>query len=424
MDLFSTSPTQIVIESSTTHQYNPISVLNDGAPIEFLIPSSNEEYIDGSSITVHTRVKIVRGDDGTPMLDDSQVGPINLIGHTMWSDVEVTIQNTRVNPSDGCYAYKAYIPTLLGYGNDAKKSQLQSALYYKDSAWALNNNNPVPNGCENHGIKQRWALMHPGAIELENKIFCDLFMQPKLILDKIPIKIKLTQNKSSFCLMTNQPNRLYKLVVVDCYITCRKVKVSGSAYLAHNNTLDTGNANYNIRRTAIKTFTIPRGQLSSVHENVFTGQLPARLVFGLVSNTGFNGSYAENALNFHHYDIKEFNVTVDGVQGLIIKPIKLDVTNGIYLDGYMSLFSATGQLSKNTGIDIQRNEYLGGYTLFAFDLSPDMSEDDNVNLIKSGSIRLSIQFGTVTPHTINVITFSEHESVIEINKNRDVILDY
>ena len=63
--------------------------------------------------------------------------------------------------------------------------------------------------------------------------------------------------------------------------------------------------------------------------------------------------------------------------------------------------------------------------LFAFDLTPDLSEGGNhFNLVKQGNLRLEIQFAQPLPNTINVITYAEFENIIEIDKSRNVIFDY
>jgi len=43
-----------------------------------------------------------------------------------------------------------------------------------------------------------------------------------------------------------------------------------------------------------------------------------------------------------------------------------------------------------------REEYSNGYCLYAFDLTADLTEDDYFNLVKQGSVRLSMQFAHST----------------------------
>ena len=76
---------------------------------------------------------------GVDLTDDAAVGPRNLFLHSMFSQVDVSLNGTLITPSTNTYPYRAMIETLLSYGEDAKKSQLSSALFYKDVAgkWML-----------------------------------------------------------------------------------------------------------------------------------------------------------------------------------------------------------------------------------------------------------------------------------------------
>jgi hypothetical protein len=90
----------------------------------------------------------------------------------------------------------------------------------------------------------------------------------------------------------------------------------------------------------------------------------------------------------------------------------------------MSLFSGTGKQQKVEGTDIARSDFDGGYALYAFDLTPDMSDDGHFNLTRDGSVRIDMKFGTALAQTINVIVYAEFENVIEIDRNRAIIFDY
>ena len=54
---------------------------------------------------------------------------------------------------------------------------------------------------------------------------------------------------------------------------------------------------------------------------------------------------------------------------------------------YYSLFTGTNKTGRDEGIYLNRYEYDNGYTLFAFDLTPDLSADGgHLNLIKEGNL--------------------------------------
>lgn len=70
-------------------------------------------------------------------------------------------------------------------------------------------------------------------------------------------------------------------------------------------------------------------------------------------------------------------------------------------------------------------DYAAGNTMFAFDLSPDLSASEpHWNLQKIGSLRLHIKFATPLAAPINAIVYAEFQNLMEIDKNRNVIVDY
>ena len=91
---------------------------------------------------------------------------------------------------------------------------------------------------------------------------------------------------------------------------------------------------------------------------------------------------------------------------------------------YQTLFQGTNNLHKDQGIRIDREDFAPGYTLFAFDLWPDASDEAHLNLVRHGSERLELQFQTALPNTANLIVYGEWDSMLEITKSRHVVLDF
>ena len=69
--------------------------------------------------------------NGNNLTADALVGPVNLFMHSMFAQVDISL-NGNLIASTNTYPYRAMIETLLSYGEDAKTSQLTSALFYKD----------------------------------------------------------------------------------------------------------------------------------------------------------------------------------------------------------------------------------------------------------------------------------------------------
>jgi len=423
LDIFAVPPTQTSVLQAEYIEYQPLTSIAGNAPIEFSIIGTGENYIDLANVLLYVRAKIVRNNDAN-LQADSTVGPVNLMLHSMFSQVDVSLNDTLISSSTNTYPYRAMLETLLSYGEDAKKSQLTSEMFYKDNAGRMNEvvraaaDDHVPN----EGLSQRRALVAVSReFDMMGRLHSDMFMQDRYLLNEVGVKIKLIRSRDNFCLMGAADG---KLVVTHASLFVRKVKLSPSVFLAHAKALESNTAKYPIKRVVCKSFAIPAQYLDSNHEKLFSGQLPTRIVIGIVDNRAFNGSREFNPFNFHHYNLSEISVYLDGHQQYALKPLQPDYPGGLYVRTYNSLFAGTNKLNRDEGNFITREDYPNGYCLYAFDLTADLAEDDYFNLVKSGSVRLSMKFSQPLPHTVSVVAYAEFDNIVEIDRDRNLLVDF
>src|SRR5215469_2426257 len=154
LDIFAVPSTQTSIESGSVVEYNPIASIAQGSPIEFNISGSGQDYLDLANTQLYVKAQILRANNDAIDNTDA-VGPVNLLLHSLFSEVDITLNDTLITSSNNTYAYRSYLETLLSYSPAAKKSQLTSALYYKDTADHLEDANPNHADTQNVGLKKR-----------------------------------------------------------------------------------------------------------------------------------------------------------------------------------------------------------------------------------------------------------------------------
>jgi hypothetical protein len=277
---------------------------------------------------------------------------------------------------------------------------------------------------DNAGLVSRSGFFRNSrVVDMLDKLHIDLCFQERFIPADVGFRIRLVRNKDAFCLMSNNVNATYKIQIVDCKLYVRKVRLSPSVFVAHAKALEIGNAKYPVNRVVCKTFTVPQGNLDFSQENLFSGVLPTRLVVGLVDNDAYNGTFPKNPYNFKNYNMTQLKLYLDGQQQNF-NPIDMDFENNQYIRGFLSIYQGSGKLGKDEGIDINRDDFSRGFTLVAWDLTPDLAEHDHLNLTKEGTVRLDAKFRVALPNTINVIVYAEFESIIEIDRNKNILCDY
>ena len=82
-------------------------------------------------------------------------------------------------------------------------------------------------------------------------------------------------------------------------------------------------------------------------------------------------------------------------------------------------------LSGDRGLPISREEYGKGYTLFAWDMTPDLSSDyDHFCDLNKGNVRIELKFESALTNTVNVILYGEYDNILEITEQRSIQYDY
>ena len=420
LDIFTIPPTQTSIETGGYVEYFPLAVINQSTNIEFNILNKNgAEYIDLSNTYVSVRAKIVTN-DGKVLPDIAKCAPINNWVHSLFSQIDISLNGTLVTSSENTYPYKAYLETLLTYDAEAKQSQLTAGMFYKDTAHKMDQLEG------NVGMKQRQTrAAQSHEIDMIGRLHCDIMNMNRYLLNGVDVKLRLVKSKDAFNIFVPTTDQTsYKTVITHMSVFVRKCTLNPSALLAHSRVLSANvTAKYPLKRVSVRPYSIPAGSLSSTQDNLFLNQIPNRIIIGLVDSDTYNGHFQKNPFNFKHYGLNFISLYVNGNQHPRT-PVQPNFNEKHFARSFYSLFSELGLANKNEGNGLDISEYDGGNTLYAFDLSPSILDGNQVELIKSGSVRIELKFDKALTQSVHVIVYAELDSMIEITKGREVVTDY
>jgi hypothetical protein len=326
-----------------------------------------------------------------------------------------------VTPSVNTYPYKAYIETLLSSGPGAHNSHKTCEGWYQDGPG--NFSDVDAQNTTNQGLIARTQLAATSApFELIGRPHVDVFQQDRYLLPGVDMSLKLTRSPSAFHLMSDAND--YKLVILDACIKIRRVKLSPGFELETIKKLNDGHkAKYPLRRGIVHSFTVSNGMQSFNKENVLSGQLPRRLIIGMVRNNAYNGLRNRNPYEFEHFNITSLVVS-DGNQNFPSQPYKLNFTTNTYMHAYHDLVTSLGIANSDKAVGFDRKQYKNGHVLFGFDLTADMSEGAHVDPIRYGNIRIEGNFSAALAQAVNVIVYAEYDNVMQIDRSRNVMCDF
>ncbi|XP_064625917.1 uncharacterized protein F54H12.2-like [Lineus longissimus] len=413
LELFQLPPTQTALASNKFEAFNPLTSLEHGGPLEYKIHVGDEYYVDPRHVYLYMQAKIVQN-NGDLLVDDEEykvnvpdpdnpgetkeetrnrvpdksvVFPVNNLIGSCFKQVEVFLNNKQVGSSDSLYHYRHYLECLLSYS---------SARY-------------------------KWTR-YSKSVETMGKIHSELFEQDKLLLNKMSLSIKMHINDPSVFLMAKGVTNQYKLLIEKAVLYVNVKKVSSNVRLSHEERLLKSNAKYPMRKVNMRFFSRGANRADLSEPNLVNGELPSKIVIGLVRTDAFNGNLGLNPFNFENFNVSQIGLRRNG-QSIPYEPLQFDFEEDNYFMGYFSMMFGTNLWSSNISNGISMESYKNGFTLYGFNLTPDDSSGLNWNLVESGNISLDIRLKRPSDHSITIMAYLESDAVMEIESSRNIIYD-
>ena len=342
--------------------------------------------------------------------------PVNNIMHSLFSRVDLSLQDRTLSNSDDCYPYEAYIKTLL-MTTDEEKRSLESQGYFDEGGNIIGEKDWYQT--DSQSLKTRGKLFDESKeVDLTGNICSPVMNMSKLLPYGIGLAITLHPSKDKFCLLSpmTEPKPDYKIVITKASLSVCTVEVAPEIAFAHSQILETTPAIFPYNKIEVKKFTLSSGIFSSSINDPFQGRIPSELIIGLVKDSSQNGSYDESPFKFEHANLNFLSVTVDG------KPMGIDPIqpkygdrpeDGSYMDAYRTLNGVNGDDKINP---IRRMEYPNGRVLYRF--HEEFDKDDSVK--KMGNMTVSFRFDKALERGMCVIMHATFPSGIKVDKSRAV----
>jgi hypothetical protein len=312
---------------------------------------------------------------------------------------------------------------LFNFNQTAKESHLTSCLFYMDEASKFEDSTGA-------GIVKRKEFVQASAeVDLFGRINCDVLNSSKYLLNEVEMRFTLTQNPASLVVFAPTPAAgtqalTPKIEITDATLYVRRVNLNPSILLAHEKMLTSTPAIYPFKRVEMLSYSIPAGTYKKCFENLFLNKIPSRIILGLVKNSAFSGALHENCYNFEHFDMNYMTLSVNGhVIGCSGLQPQFDDKKSVI--PFLFSFYNSGNHGMDDGNCVNRETYPYGYCLYAFDLSPDLSANEShFSPQQQGSVRLELGFGTALAQVVNVVLHAEYADVLEIDRDRQVMIQY
>jgi len=406
---------QGIIENSQLVELSCMTSLprktSDQVPIEFRLEKTSS-YIDLRESFLYVRFKVIR-QDGTSLKENEPVTTTNLLGYTMWENMELYIEGSPVTENTSLYPYMATIHCETKLPPRYKETALRSALYYRDTAGLRDENNVGSEDAVNEGAVKRFAKIQKSSpCETYTRLLFDFGEIKKLIPSQTELTIRCRPSNPNLCLIAqkNDSTNPLTLEIAEAKLYVTKVNLKPAMATSYEKLLSTKGFRYPLRRYTTRTKTLNVGE-QNLEWVPSTGNLPRRMYIYQILQSAYNNNVSKNPFNFQVFGVKNLQVFVND------RVVPLNVPSIMGTEEKARLYF--GSISSMDEPAFTVDEFIAGWFIVAIDLTPDQSALSNYPLeAKQGSIRISIDYREPLTEAIVVFCTFEEDAVLHIDQNR------
>ena len=310
--------------SSHEQEIHPTTSLDENC-IEFGFQRGRNFYVFWDSLFLALKLKFVKGrgydtyeskkkknehkdesvvftETGSDEEEVARVTYVNNIMHSIFSNVEVYINNHQIYNSNGLYAHKSYISNNFKAAISEYKGVLHCEGFdYEQDPEDFSNSLPDP-----FFTRRVKLLSRPDGFMLYGKLGIDFFSTSELLYPNMKITLRLIRVRPSFYMISDNPNVSLAIVVYSLYT--RRNAPKDDYHKKRKNMLAYAPVEYNSLESLAKTFIIHARQNQFNQKNNFNNAPFRRVAIAMNRNSAFTGSFTENPFWYQQFDLRQVRI--------------------------------------------------------------------------------------------------------------------
>ena len=406
LDIFSSAPPQVVVESYSFEEIYPKDSIHGYAQsqIQFDIVGSEDDYIDLNETLLTVKIKAVASDGKDLTTDIASMTPSNYLLYTLFKDITLYLNHTKVEDTNDTYYQKAIIENALNFSKDTKNIFMKSIGFGSDTD------------------RNKW-LQKSAEMTLCGPVNLDFFEQPRYLIPGVNLSIKFQRNESTSIFQyakSGTETEIKPLIFIkEAKLLIRRVRAQQSVRIGHNMGMNNQNAIYPIQRAKILQFSIPKGSRSEYKDNVFSDErLPKFVLITFQKTSKISGEYASLCSSFDNCNIQSISLS----RGIDYKDTyNVNMAND-FTEAYVkSLILNMGLLNKNMNNGISMDEFKSEYPFITFVLAPDF-DVDQAKLPKTGNLKIDVRFREALTDPVTMYVYGVFDGEVQIAKDGSIII--
>lgn len=426
LDLQYVPPTQIAIENTRYEKVYPTVSINQHAPIEFEL-IAGDDYLDLSQSYLFLKCHLTRNGNIFAKIDNTAkdedvVFPTNGTMFSLFRDVEIFLNNQKISQNNSLYPYRCYFENLLNYDSEVANRWLKMSMFELETNGFDHLDKSIDDDTtnyENDSAQTRFQLTrYSKPFEMVGRIHHELFQQPKLLINGSELRLRFERHDSRFFLMAKLTTKNFNLVIDKAVFYLCKKRVSPSVQAEHQKLLLHKPIKYPMINVQMRSFTLGPNRNDLSEQNVYSGQLPRRVIIGFIDSERHGNNLEKNPYVFSHHDLSRVCLKVNGTP-ITYQEIEMDFTNENFYEAYTAFLKGCNRLFDDATNIVTPEMYASSFCLHIFNLSSD-GEDTTSDIIREGKISLEAITRTSITEPITIMVYMEFSRVMEIDSNRHV----
>ena len=328
---------------------------------------------------------------------------VNNIMHSIFSNVEVYINNQQICNSNGLYAHKSYISNNFKGAISEYKGVLHCEGYDFEANPDDIQDSPLSDPFFSRRLKM---LLRSDGFTLYGKLGVDFFTTSELLYPNMKVRIRFIRARPNFYMISDNLNVSFG--IVDCSLYTRRIGLKEDYHKKRMDMLAYAPVEYNYMETLAKTFIIPSSQNQFIQENILNNAPIRRIAIAMNTNSAFTGSFTENPFWYQQFDLRQITILRGG------QPI-VDYDTSDKCRLYVTTMKAMN--FQDDIPSIPTDNFQDHYVL-VFDLTSmqDATEHCHYPELVGEPLRLELNFNTALEHVTEVIVLGERMSSVAFDQ--------
>ena len=181
---------------------------------------------------------------------------------------------------------------------------------------------------------------------------------------------------------------------------------------------------YHVKHIVTKAIPILTSTLEHTIDTISKGQMPSKIIVGLISATAKQGELDTTPFFFGARYLKKIELNVNGMP-YSKRALTSDYNQHAYAKTYMNLFESLNYIEDGANTpQINSTDFNQGYALYPFNLNPGCCSDPGM-FKKSGDVSIYLEFEE-DPRAVHLqmIVMSVYDKCIKIDEDRNFTKDW